>query len=148
MESIRIKKDDVYKIEVNDNGDYIEFDLLDIELPIKAMNLAKNYKRLYENHSKKIFAINKEYLNNKELLFRKKYEADKYFFAECRKAFDNFLGEGACQKIFGDTNRIIMFNELLEQLEPHFEKMQINVEKIKENLINKYSNSNEDKGIL
>lgn len=148
MESIRIKKDDVYKIEVNDNGDYIEFDLLDIELPIKAMNLAKNYKKLYENHSKKIFAISKEYLNNKELLFKKKYEADKYFFEECRKAFDNFLGEGACQKIFGDTNRIIMFNELLEQLEPHFEKMQINVEKIKENLINKYSNSNEDKGIL
>ena len=33
MNSLRIKNRDIYRIEVNDAGDYIEFDLLDINLP-------------------------------------------------------------------------------------------------------------------
>ena len=38
-------KRDIYTIEVNDNGDTIEFDLLDIELPYK---LERAYKRVNE----------------------------------------------------------------------------------------------------
>lgn len=144
MEKIRINKDDVYRIEVNDNGEYIEFDLLDIELPMKCLTASKKIKKLSNIYQQKIFFIEKQCKNNQELLITKKHNADIEYCKEMRKVFDTFLGEGACQKIFGDMNRIGMFDELFEQLEPHFEKLQINVEKIKDHLIDKYSNKKSD----
>ena len=36
MNSFRIEKKDIYTIEVNDNKDFIEFDLADIGLPFKC----------------------------------------------------------------------------------------------------------------
>lgn len=138
MEKIRINKDDVYRIEVNDNGDYIEFDLLDIELPVKCLNTAKELKKQQDFYNKKIIALEKEYKDNQELLFVNQTKASKDFCNKMRQVFDEFLGEGACQKIFGNVNRIGMFDELFEQLEPHFEKIKINLPKVKEKLINKY----------
>lgn len=146
MESIRIKKDDVYRIEVNDKGEYIEFDLLDIELPMKCLNASKELKRQCNFYNQRVKAIQNQYKDNQESLFVNKHKADMDYCRKMREVFDDFLGEGACQKIFGDTNRIGMFDELFEQLNPHFEKMQINVEKIKDIIIDKYSNK--DKGII
>lgn len=146
MEKIRINKDDTYKIEVNDNGEYIEFDLLDIELPMKCLNASKELKKQTDFYNKKVIAINKQYADNQELLFINKNKVDMEFCKRMRTVFDSFLGEGACQKIFGNTNRIGMFDELFEQLAPHFEKMQINIDKIKDKLIERYSHK--DKGII
>ena len=36
MNKIRIENKDLFKVEVNDKGEYIEFDLADINLPFKA----------------------------------------------------------------------------------------------------------------
>lgn len=146
MESIRIKKDDVYRIEVNDKGEYIEFDLLDIELPMKCLNASRELKKHSNFYKQRIKAIQNQYKDDQELLFINKHKADMDFCRKMREVFDGFLGEGACQKIFGNVNRIGMFDELFEQLNPHFEKMQINVEKIKDIIIDKYSNK--DKGII
>jgi len=146
MESIRIKKDDVYKIEVNDNGDYIEFDLLDIELPTKCLKASKELKKQHYIYNQKKIAIQKQYKNNQELLFAKMREADIEYCNKMRNVFDSFLGEGACEKIFGNVNRIGMFDDLFEQLIPHFGKMEINIEKVKEKLIEKYTQK--DEGII
>ena len=35
MESIRVQNKDIYRIEVNDKGECIQFDLTDIELPFR-----------------------------------------------------------------------------------------------------------------
>ena len=56
-----------------------------------------------------------------------------------RSLFDSFLGEGACQKIFGNTDRYGMFEDLLNALQPHFDKMKIDLDKIKKELVEKYS---------
>ena len=61
-----------------------------------------------------------------------------------RKEFDSFLGEGACQKIFGDANYYCMYLQLFDALEPHFKKMEIKLEKGKEILANKYLNNTKD----
>ena len=53
------------------------------------------------------------------------------FYKDARLALDTFLGKGACQKIFGDKNYANMFNDLLEQLQPEFEKMGLNPDAVK-----------------
>lgn len=139
MEKIRINKDDVYRIEVNDNGDCIEFDLLDIELPMKVINLSKEIEKQTDFYNKKSLAIYKQYKDNQELLYTNKNKCDVDFCNRMRKEFDKLLGENACQKIFGNINRVGMFDDLFEQLMPHFEKIKVDMEKVKDKLVEKYS---------
>ena len=54
-----------------------------------------------------------------------------------REIFDSFLGEGACQKIFGDKERYGQYNRLMDALEPHFNKMKIDLDKAKKRIIEK-----------
>lgn len=143
MEKLRVNKD-VYRIEVNDNGEYIEFDLLDIDLPMKLMNGAESLKKEERIYRQKSNALRKQY-KDKEL-YVKMYDLDRDYCNKLRNIFDSFLGEGACQKIFGNTNRINMFNDFMEQLEPHLDKMELNIQGIKEKLYNKYISK--DKKVL
>lgn len=137
MEKLRVEKDNVYKIEVNDKGECIEFDLLDIELPIKLINASEELKKQKKIYKEKIEKLKNEDLNPAEDML-KQYEIDKEFCQTMRDVLDSFLGENACQKIFGDTNRIGMFDDFFAQLEPHLDKIIINVEQIKKDLIEKY----------
>ena len=73
-------------------------------------------------------------------------DAHRTAFKEMRVAMDAFLGEGACQKIFGDRNYVEMYDDLMEALEPHFEKMKLNTEGISARIKAKYSKKND--GVL
>lgn len=144
MEKLRVEKDNVYKIEVNDKGECIEFDLLDIELPIKLINASEELKKQKKIYKEKIEKLKNENLNPAEDML-KQYEIDKEFCQTMRDVLDSFLGENACQKIFGDTNRIGMFDDFFAQLEPHLDKIIINVEQVKKDLIEKYKPMLENK---
>lgn len=144
MEKLRVEKENVYKIEVNDKGEYIEFDLLDIELPIKLINASEELEKQKAIHEQKVEELKKENLKPKENML-KQYEIDKEFCQTMRNVLDNLFGEGASQKIFGDTNRITMFNDFFTQLEPHLDKIIINVEQVKKDLIEKYKPMLENK---
>lgn len=144
MEKLRVEKDNVYRIEVNDKGEYIEFDLLDIELPIKLINASEELEKQKAIHEQKVEELKKENLEPKENML-KQYEIDKEFCQTMRDVLDNLFGEGASQKIFGDANRIAMFNDFFTQLEPHLDKIVINVEQIKKDLIEKYKPIMENK---
>ena len=151
MNSIRIKKKDVYTIEVNDNGDTIEFDLVDIELPFKFDRALNEVNRIYRDLRAKLVIIeNKEdHQIDGEIMTvneKAKLEAHRDAFKEMRVAMDAFLGEGACQKIFGDRNYVEMFDDLFEQLEPHFDKMKLNSRGIVDRIKSKYSKK--DDGVL
>lgn len=151
MNSIRIEKKDIYTIEVNDNGDTIEFDLVDIELPFKCDRALSEVNRIYRELQAKLVIIEKkedhklanEFMTANE---KAKLEAHKTAFKEMRVAMDAFLGEGACQKIFGDRNYVEMFDDLFEALQPHFEKMKLNTQGITERIKAKYSKK--DDGVL
>ena len=69
---------------------------------------------------------------------REQMEAYDKMYRDMRKAMDTFLGQGACQKIFGDTNYLTMYDELFEALQPHFEKMGLNAESLKDSIVRKY----------
>ena len=151
MNSIRIEKRDIYTIEVNDNGDTIEFDLVDIELPFKCERALAEVNRVYRELQAKLVIIEKkeDHKLDGEIMTaneKAKLEAHRTAFKEMRVAMDAFLGEGACQKIFGSRNYVEMFDDLFEALAPHFEKMNLNSKGISERIKAKYAPKND--GVL
>ena len=151
MNSIRIEKKDIYTIEVNDLGETIEFDLVDIELPFKCERALAEVNRIYKDLQGKLVIIEKreDHKLNGEIMTaneKAKLEAHKNAYKEMRVVVDAFLGAGACQKIFGDRNYVEMYDDLFEQLAPHFEKMKLNSEGITNRIKAKYSKK--DDGVL
>lgn len=149
MESIRVRNKDTYKIEVNDNGDFIEFDITDIELPFKLERAHRMTQEATKWLKGQLVIINKkkdtakkgEFMTDKE---RATLEAYRETFKRMRAAIDEFAGAGASQKIFGDQNYLEMFNDFMRELEPHLEKMQIKGADIKKRIEEKYSESADD----
>ena len=151
MNSIRIAKRDIYTIEVNDNGDTIEFDLVDIELPFKCERALAEVNRIGKELKAKLVIIEKQedHQQKGKLMTANeeaKLKAHKEAFAQMRVAMDAFLGEGACQKIFGNRNYIEMYDDLFEALAPHLEKMNLNSHGIAERIKAKYAPK--DDGVL
>lgn len=146
METLEIKrkKEDFYRLQINDTEDYIEFDLTDIGLPERIMIASDNILKLDKEYMIEKEKIEQENKDNEVNLLRESIRLEKEKCIEMRKEFDGFLGEGACQKIFGDTNYYGMFLQLFDALEPHFKKMEINIKKGKEKLAKKYIDNVKD----
>lgn len=145
MEKLIIErnKEDFYRLQINDTDDYIEFDLTDISLPERVMNAADNIAKLDAEYQKEKEDIVSTCENEKEKV-RKLIRLEKEKSLAMRKEFDSFLGDGSCQKIFGDANYYGMYLQLFDALEPHFKKMQIKLKKGKEKLAKKYLNNDGD----
>ena len=146
MEKIRVEKKNIYTIEVNDNGDTIEFDLEDIGLNFKLLKALKEIDRISDYMKKELYIIDKRQDVKGKYISKNEEDTLRLWdkcFKEMRNAMDLFLGNGACQKIFGDRNYIEMFDDLMDQLKPHLEKMKISYNDIKKRIENKYSNKNE-----
>jgi len=143
MDKVIYKKEGIKQIQVNDQGDYIEIDLMDIELPFKVDKTRKELVRqngIYKNICK---SLEKQYKDNEDLLRVKEYQAEVDYCKKCRQVLDGLLGEGACHKIFGDTNRYAMFDDYFEQLSETLGEMEIDIKAIKEKLVNKYKKNKE-----
>lgn len=149
VNSIRVKNKDAYIIEVNDNGDTIEFDITDIELPFKlerAQKMAQDAQKWLK--SQQVIIAKKQDTAKKGDLMTAKERATLEAYRECfkkmRAAIDEFAGAGASQKIFGDHNYIEMFNDFMEEMQPHFDKMELKGIDIKKKIEEKYSDKAED----
>lgn len=140
---IKRNREDFYRLQINDTDDYIEFDLTDIGLPERIMNASDNIMKMdtdYQKQKKEIM----DSCDNKEEQLRKIIKLEKEKSLAMRKEFDSFLGDGSCQKIFGNANYYGMYLQLFDALEPHFKKMEINLKKGKEKLASKYLNEEKD----
>lgn len=149
---IKIDKKDTFKIEVNDKGEYIEFVLDDVSLNFKCYEALDRVKKIIEDATqkeklllKKIIKEDPEDYDTENKREYSKLQIDT--FKEVRKAMDYFLGEGACQKIFGEYNSYDMFDLLLEEFEKpreehggksYFDILQITSTNVQERLMNKY----------
>lgn len=140
MEKLNIQRDEneFYRLEVNDNGDYIEFDLTDISLAERVMKASKDVVTVDEEYKKKDKELLEKYNNDESEALEERIKLELEMCQEMRKIFDSFMGKGACQKIFGEKNNYWQFLNLMEALEPHFEKMHISLKKAKNKLANKY----------
>ena len=151
MESIRIARKDIYTIEVNDNGDTIEFDLVDIELPFKADRAFREIDRIGNELQAKLVIIGKQQdhpIKGASMTANEEARLNAFrdAFKGMRVAMDEFLGKGACQKIFGDRNYLEMYTDLAEALAPHMDKMKLNSEGIRKRIKEKYGK--QDDGVL
>lgn len=144
MNKIRIENKDLFKVEVNDKGEYIEFDLADINLPFKAkksFDMINNYMKELKEKEVDLSNLDEGILFEQEM------------FQKMRAALDNFIGEGGSQKIFGDKNYYGMFEDLLYAFEEPQEelggqsvmdKLNFTAKGIQDRVIAKYSKKNSD----
>ena len=148
MNSIRVKKNNEYISEVNEQGDTISFNIEDPELPLKLDRAMEKINHIQQVFKEKEVILQKQKDEKRDSLLSKNEKAQaelaSQMFNEMRDAVDQFLGVNACHKIFGTTNYISMFDDLFEQLQPHFEKMNLNAKKFAESIQTKYQHEDED----
>lgn len=146
MNSLRVTNKDLYVIEVNDNGDTIEIAKNDVDLPLKVQKCYDDIQKII----KKLESMEKIEKGEKadDAIFSDGELEEFKTFSDCyvamRKAMDRLLGEGACQKIFGDNNWVEMFDDLFEALEPHLKAIGVgDIDKTIEAVDKKYSDKEE-----
>lgn len=147
MNQMRIKRkeEDLYRINISDDGKEIVFDLADIGLPFKCEKAFQKVEKNKQVAKGKVLALEKmqntrqpgELMTDIEKGILNVYND---MFKANREVMDEFFGcPGAIQALFGDSNYLDMYDDLFEQLEPHFKKMELNVDSIKIRLEKKYS---------
>lgn len=138
MNSLRVKQN-IYRIEVNDKGECIEFNIDDIGLRAKLYQALDDINALEKKYTEKV----EQAKSDKECAL-----LENEMFNEARKIMDSFLGAGACQKIFGDINYIEMFSDLFNELarkrkelggKSHLDMMKISAQATNKKIMNKYS---------
>ena len=146
MNSLRVKDNDLYVIEVNDEGETIALSKSDISLPLK-------YRKCVDDIEKIIKKLEKLNFDDEKKTGEELFDDDEFFneyksLADCydamRKALDKFLGEGASQKIFGNHNWFSMFNDFFDAFEPHLIALGLSSEdSLKAAIEEKYSDKEE-----
>ena len=147
MEQLRIQRNNLYIIEVNDEGDTITIDIEDVELPLKYQRMMEKIQKLQQQVKGKTYIQDKNKKDG-DFVFNKKevesLEEISDVYKQMRSALDKFFGDGACQKIFGDVNYWGMFEDLFEQLEPHFKNLNLKADTFSKSIKEKYKVKDND----
>lgn len=149
---IKLNKDNVLRLGImtadgKDTGEVLEFDLEDIELPLKYQELLERDKKNKENLRNQMIIIDKRQdVKGKKLL--SKNEEDKIkaldnFFKEEIKVYDMFLGDGGVKKLLNGRKigwtTLQEIDEIIEkQIAPHID---ISMDKITQKVKEKYGNA-------
>lgn len=150
---IQLKKDNILRIGIKDangvdTGEHLEFDLEDIELPLRLKQCeAKHYKNV-EFVKNQFVIINKKedkkgkfYLSSNE---EEKIKVLQEFYKREMEALDLFLGDGGTKKMLGGRNPYIsMYDDINEMLAPILPKIQIRAEDIMNKIKGKYGEKKE-----
>lgn len=154
MENIRLKKDNIFRVGIqdqdgNDTGNILEFDLEDLELPFKVQEAEYQHKKNIEKlKADFVLADKKPEKKGKKLMSSREEEklrALREFYSQEEKALDLFLGEGGTRKLLnGRKPYYEMFDDILEYLEPIVPKLELHKEDIVEKIKKKYSSKKED----
>ena len=151
---IQLKREDILKVRIkdengNDPGEYLEFDLQDMTMPLRLQQLEEEHKKNLNFYKMKSAIIDKkEDKVGKKLLSSNEEERLKLlleFFDREIKTLDLFLGEGGTMKILnGRKPYFSMFNDIIEALEPVLPLFKQGYENVKNRIVAKYSINEED----
>lgn len=155
---IQLKKSNVLKIGIKDangvdTGEWLEFDMDDIELPLRLNKCSVEHRKNVD-YAKMQFVIidKKEDKKGKYLLSWKEEEKIKVlneFFEKEMKVMDTFLGEGGCKKMLnGRKPYYEMFDDIYESLKPIFPLLEKNVKGINDKVREKYKTLENEGNIL
>lgn len=131
--------------EGNDTGEYLQFNLADIELPLKYQDIMEEEKKNRANLKNQFIIIEKKQDHKGKKLFSANEEAKikalRNFYRREVEIYNMFLGENGVQKLLNgreigwDTLKEI--DEIIEKA--ILPKLEINADSIKNKIINKYS---------
>lgn len=144
---IQLEKDTVLRLGIKtedgkDTGKYLEFDLEDIEMPLKYQDMLERDKKNKENLKNQVLIIDRRQdVKGKKLLSKNeedKIKALNEFFKKEIEIYNIFLGENGVQKLLngrkiGWTTLQEIDNIIEKQISPHLNMTMQNItDKIKE----------------
>lgn len=148
--TIKLNKDNILRLGIQtadgkDTGEVLEFDLEDIELPLKYQELIEKDKKNKEYLRNEMVIIDKrEDVKGKKLLSKNeedKIKAINEFFRKEVDIYNMFLGENGVQKLLNGRKlgwtALQEIDEIIEtQIAPHLD---MSMEKITQKVKDKYS---------
>lgn len=148
--TIKLNKDNILRLGIQtadgkDTGEVLEFDLEDIELPLKYQELIEKDKKNKEYLRNEMVIIDKrEDVKGKKLLSKNeedKIKAINEFFRKEVDIYNMFLGENGVQKLLNGRKigwtTLQEIDEIIEkQIAPHLD---MSMEKITQKVKDKYS---------
>lgn len=157
---IQLNKGDVLRLEIRTSdgkstGEFLEFDLEDIELPLKYQELIEKDKKNKENLKNQFLIIDKRQdVKGKKLM--SKNEEDKIkalndFFKKEEEIYNMFLGENGVKKLLNGRKlgwtSLSSIDEIIEkQIAPHLD---LSMESITKKVREKYNQAkNRNKEVL
>ncbi len=150
---IQLKKDNILRIGIKDangveTGEHLEFDLEDIELPLRLNQCEAQHRKNLEFMKMQFVIIDKkEDKKGKYLLSWREEEKIKVlqeFYKRESEALDLFLGKDGTKKLLNGRNPYYsMYEDINEMLEPILPKLQIKMDDITSKIKNKYNGKKE-----
>lgn len=150
--SIQFKRENVLKLKLKnemgeDTGEYLEFDLEDIELPLRYQQALEEHKKNYNSLKNQLLIISKKEDHSGKKLLSSNQEASLIalsdFYKKEIKIMDLFLGDGKTQMILDKVMRrkpyLTMFNDIMESIEEVSDLFNVGYSSIEEKIKQKYS---------
>lgn len=151
---IQLKKRNTLKFRIVtddgvDTGEFIEFNLDDVELPLKLNRCQIEHKKNVNYVRNQFLIINKREDKKGKYLLSKNEEDKlniiKEFYNREMKALDLFLGKDGTKKLLnGKEPYYEMYDDIAESLEPIMPKLELKAESIIDKIKSKYSNEKDD----
>lgn len=156
MNAIQLKNDNILRLEINNDkgektGEYLEFDLEDIELPLIYQDIIEKLKISRKKLKNQFIVIDKKQdSKGKKLLSANeeaKIKALNSFYKEQVNIYNMFLGKNGVQKLLnGRKLRWSTLEEIDEIIEKQIApKLNITIDKISKKIKEKYSTNKEEK---
>ena len=155
---IQLKKDTILRIGIkdakgNDTGEHLEFDMEDIELPLRLNECeAKHKKNLEYLRNQFVIIDKKEDKKGKFILSWKEEEKLKVlqeFYKREMEALDLFLGQNGTNKLLnGRKPYYSMYEDINDMLVPILPKLKLKADDIANKIKEKYSNKATEKNVL
>ena len=156
MNAIQLKNDNILRLEINNDkgektGEYLEFDLEDIELPLIYQDIIEKLKISRKKLKNQFIVIDKKQdSKGKKLLSANeeaKIKALNSFYKEQVNIYNMFLGKNGVQKLLnGRKLRWSTLEEIDEIIEKQIApKLDITIDKISKKIKEKYSTNKEEK---
>ena len=159
---IKLNKNDILRLGIKtdegvDTGEYLEFDLEDIELPLKYQELLEKDKKNKEQLKNQLMIIDRRQdVKGKKLMTKNqedKIKALNEFFKKEEEVYNMFLGENGVKKLL--NGRKLGWTSLQEideiigkQISPYID---IRMDKITDKVKQKYQEAldrTKDKGVI
>ena len=155
---IQLKEDKIFRVMIKtadgkDTGEFLQFDLEDIELPLRINECEIKHRNNVSNLRNQFIIIDKKQDKKGKYLLswkeEEKLKAIKKFYEEEEKALDLFLGKNGTKKILNGRNPYYsMYEDIEEILEPILPKLKVRADDIASVIKEKYGNKNKESNVL